>query len=93
MPSWFRKTLVIWLILGLSGLMLGCSTSRPEDDAIEKVMQVVEGLRGHAEQGDTQPSHLMTNATREMGWIRMELKHGSPSEEHWFEANKDAESK
>ena len=73
--------------------MLGCSTSTPEDRAPVKVTQLAEGFQGDTEQGVTQPSHLMTSSTRQMGWIHMRLKHGSPSEEYWVEANKDAESK
>ena len=72
------KTLVAWLMLGLSGMMLGCSSL---DGSAPVRLQ------------NQLPSHLMTNASRQMGWIAMELKHGNPSEQHWSEADKDAHSK
>ena len=93
------KGLVRWLILGLSGLIFGCSI--PDGDTPVRLQNQPQEARGRAETmestvGDLQsqlPSHLMTDASRQLGWMLMELKHGSPSEEHWFEADKDAHSK
>ena len=70
--------LVGLFVPGLSGMMLGCSI--PDGAAPIRLQNQL-------------PGHLMTNASRRSGWIQMELKHGSPSEEHWSEANKDAHSK
>lgn len=93
------KSLVRWLILGLSGLTFGCSIpdggtpvrmqNQPQEgrDRAEALESTVSGLQSQL------PSHLMTDASRKLGWMRMELKHGSPSEEHWSEADKDAHSK
>ena len=97
--SLVNKTLVRWLILGLSGLTFGCSMSdgnttvhlqnQPQEGGgrAEAVESTVGGLQSQL------LGHLMTNASRQLGWMRMELKHGSPSEEHWSEADKDARSK
>ena len=92
-PSPIIRTLAVGFMLCLSGLTLGCSTGSPESRAISAVTQLVEGLQSGTEKETTQPTHLMTNAAKRTGWIRMSLKHGSPSEEHWVNADKDAESK
>ena len=90
------KTLVAWLMLGLSGMMLGCSIpdgsgpvrlqNQPRRD-ISEVEPTVGDLQSQL------PNHLMTSAFRRSGRIWMELKHGSPSEAHWSKADEDAHSK
>ena len=85
-------------VLGLSGMMLGCSI--PDGAVPVRLQNQPQEARDISEVeptvGDLQsqlPSHLMTSASRRWGRIRMELKHGSPSEAHWSEADEDAHSK
>ena len=55
--------LVGLFVLGLSGMMLGCSI--PDGSAPVRLQNQL-------------PSHLMTHASRQLGSMWMELKHGSP---------------
>ena len=87
------RNLAIGLVLCLSGSMLGCSTSSPVSRAVAAVPKLVDGLQSGTEQDTAHPVHLMTSATRRAGRIHMRLKHGTPSEEQWVDANKDAENK
>ena len=94
-----RKASVLCWMLVFSGTLISCSVpghnspadpqSQPREgkEKAEAAKSTVSDLQSQL------PSHLMTNASRQLGWMWMELKHGSPSEEHWSEADKDALSK
>ena len=94
-----RKTSVLCWMLAFSGAVISCSVpghnsltdsqSQPREgrEKTEAAESTVGDLLSQL------PSHQMTDASWQWGWIRVELKHGSPSEEHWSEADRDAHSK